>query len=457
MRRVAALLAIAVAACTLAPRYERPASPVANRFDGTGGTAVDAVGWRDVFGDPRLQEVIALALRNNRDVRVAALNVELARAQYRIERAPLVPSVSGVAGADVTGTSDDVSVQYRVGVSAAYELDLVGRVRSLRAAALEEYLATEEAQRAAQLSLVAEVVSQYLRERAFEEQRQLAEQTLAAVRESQQMTARLLEAGQRSELDVRTAEAQVQGARAELARVTRLRAQAHNALVLLVGAELPSSLPTGQPLDATTIVADLSPGLPSELLERRPDILAAEHALRGANANIGAARAAFFPSISLTGFAGLASKALSSLFTGGAAVWTFSPQLTVPLFTGGRNTATLEVAKVRARIEVARYEQAIQVAFREVADALVARASLDEQLAAQTARASAEQKRFEISQQRYQAGVESYLTVLAAQQDLYQAQQQLIDVRLARLLNLADLYRALGGGWREHGARQSTM
>jgi multidrug efflux system outer membrane protein len=444
------LACVFVTACSFAPAYERPALPVASGFDAAGGGAPAAdLGWRDVFGDARLQAVIGLALRNNRDLRVAALEVELTRAQYRIQRAELLPEVGAIAGADLVGGTSDVAVQYRVGATVSYELDLFGRVRSLKAAALEQYLATDEARRAVHLALVSEVVAQYLRERAFEEQRALAERTLATVRESFEMTTRLLEAGQRSDLDVRTAEAQVQAARAEVARLTRLRAQANNALTLLVGQPLPGDLPAAQPLDAQAIIADIGAGVPSDLLHRRPDILAAEHTLRAANANIGAARAAFFPTISLTGFAGLASTALTSLLTGGSVLWSFSPQLSVPLFTGGRNAANLDVAKVRKQIEVARYERAIQIAFREAADALVARASLDEQLEAQIARAAAEQRRFELSETRYRNGVESYLTVLTAQQDLYATQQQLIELRLARLTNLADLYRALGGGWRE--------
>jgi outer membrane protein, multidrug efflux system len=445
MRRFA--LALALTSCTLAPRYERPAAPVANQFGAAGGslTAADQ-GWRAMFGDPRLQALIALALDNNRDLRVAALQVELTRAQYRIERADLLPQV----GATATGNFTNVELQrrYSVGLTASYELDLFGRVRSLKDAALEEYLATVEAHRAAHLSLVGEVVAQYLRERGYAEERELAERTMAATREMYDLSKRMFEAGQRSELDMRTAEAQVQAARADVARLTRLRAQAENALALLVGQSLPATLPPPQPLASQTMIADLAPGIPSQVLLRRPDVLAAEHTLRSANANIGAARAAFFPTISLTGFAGFASTALASLFSGGL-VWSFTPQLSVPLFSGGRNVATLDVAKVRKRIEVARYEKAIQVAFREVADALAARATFEEQLAAQQARVEAEQVRFDLSNQRYRAGVESYLSVLEATNDLYAAQQQLIEIRIARLSNLADLYRALGGGWRE--------
>ena len=447
--RELAVLAM-VTACSLAPRYERPAAPIANAWESAaGGRAAAELGWREVFGDARLQRIVELALANNRDLRVAALNVELVRAQYRIERSSLFPTLSAVGNAELRGTRDDVTQQYSVGLGLSYELDLFGRLRNLRAAALAEYLASEEAHRAARIALVAEVAQQYLVAQAFDEQLVLARQTLGLVGESYDVTRRLLEQGQRSELDLRTAEAQIETAKAEVARVTRLRAQANHALVLLAGVPaLPASLPAGSPLAEARIVADLSPGIPSETLLRRPDILAAEHALRAANANIGVARAAFFPSISLTAFGGVASTALSSLFTGGALFWTAGAQLAQPLFAGGRLRATLDVATVRKQIEVARYELAIQTAFREVADALAARAALEDQLAAQIARVEAEQKRFAISEQRYRAGIESYLVLITAQRDLFVAQQQLIETRLARLTNLVTLYRALGGGWR---------
>lgn len=450
MRRLAGLL-LALSACSLAPAYERPAAPISNRWavEGGGGQAADQLGWRQVFGDARLQALIALALENSRDLRIAALNVELVRAQYRIERSALFPQIGIGAGAEVRGTKDDAVWQYTVGANLSYELDLFGRLRNLRAAALEEYLASAEAQRAAHLALVAEVASQYLVTRALDEQLALARQTLELVRESSEITRRLLEQGQRSELDLRTAEAQIATSQAEVARATRLRAQAENALVLLVGQPaLPANLPAPAPFETTPIVAELAAGVPSEVLLRRPDVLAAEHGLRAANANIGVARAAFFPSISLTAFGGLASATLGNLFTAGAFAWSAGAQLAQPLFTGGRLRAQLDVAKIRTQIEVARYELAIQTAFREVADALAARASFEEQLAAQTARVEAEQKRFAISEQRYRAGIENYLTMLTAQRDLFEAQQALIDTRLARMTNLVTLYRALGGGWR---------
>jgi len=451
MRRLAAVVAIALSACSLAPAYERPAAPISSRWavEDAGGRAVDQLGWRQVFSDPRLQALIELALRNSRDLRISALDVERVRAQYRITRSALFPTIGLGASAEVGGTKDDATWQYTVGANLSYELDLFGRLRNLRAAALEEYLASAEAQRATHIALVAEVASQYLVVRAAEEEVLLATQTLALTRETADLTRRLLEGGQRSELDLRTAEAQVASAQAELARSTRLRAQGENALVLLVGVPaLPASLPPPAPFDTGQVVAELSAGVPSEVLLRRPDVLAAEHALRAANANIGVARAAFFPSISLTAFGGLASATLGNLFSAGGFAWSVGAQLAQPLFTGGRNRAQLDVAKIRTQIEVARYELAIQTAFREVADTLAARATFDDQLAALTARVEAEQKRFAISQQRYAAGIENYLTLITAQRDLFVAQLALINTRLARLANLVTLYRALGGGWR---------
>jgi multidrug efflux system outer membrane protein len=454
-RLVAACLALA--ACNFAPAYERPSLPVPGQFagaaQGSGLSAVDR-GWRVMFGDARLQRLLELALANNRDLRIAALNIEIARAQYGIERSALAPSISGVASATVVGTENGVSPataglnSYRVGLGASYELDLFGRVRNLKDAALETYLATVEARRATHLALVGQVVTEYLRQRAFEEQHAIARRTEALVGEGVDLTRRLFAAGQRSELDAQTAEAQLYAARAELSRLERLRAQSQHVLAVLIGQPVPADLPDAQPLDTQAIIADLPAGVPSEVLLRRPDVLAAEHILRSANANIGVARAAFFPSISLTAFAGLASTTLGNLFSGGLA-WSVAPTLSLPLFNYGRDRATLEVSQLRKRIEVARYEQTIQNAFREVADALVARATLEAQLAAQTARADAEQKRFQLSEMRYKSGIESYQIVLLAQQDLYTTQQQLIELRLAGLTNLTSLYVALGGGWRD--------
>jgi multidrug efflux system outer membrane protein len=460
--RAAPVAALLLAGCSLAPRYERPAPPVSAEWvpgvaAGGPSTAAD-LGWRDVFQDPRLQALVALALESNRDLRVAALNVELTRAQYRIERADRLPHLGASASATRQHVDADLSptgraersTSYTVGLGVtAFELDLFGRVRSLSDAALAQFLATEEARRAVHLSLVAEVATQYLAVRALDDQVALARRTLEAVEASSALARRTFEAGRTSELDVRTAEAQVHTARFNLSSATLQRARAENALVLLVGQPLPPDLPPPQPLDAQAFLAELPPGVPSEVLLRRPDVVAAEHALRSSNATIGAARAAFFPSISLTAFGGTSSAELSDLFGAGTGLWSFMPRIDLPLFRGGALRASLDVAQVRKSIQVARYERAIQDAFREVADALVARAALEEQLEAQRARVEAEQRRYELSDLRYRKGVDSYLGVLDAQRDLFAAQLLLIQSRLARLANLVDLYRALGGGWLE--------
>lgn len=467
-RGALAAAAVLASACSLAPRYERPAAPVAADW-GAGPAAAGAdaadVGWRDVFADERLQALVALALEGNRDLRVAALNVELTRAQYRIQRAERLPALDGSAsatrqhlGSALTPTGRaETTTSWTVGLGVtAFELDLFGRVRSLSAAALEQYLATEEARRSAHLALVAEVATQYLATRALDDQVELARRTLETVEASHALAVRTYEAGRTSELDVRTAEAQVQTARFNLSSALQQRAQAQNALAFLVGQPLPADLPPPRALDAQALLAELPAGVPSEVLQRRPDVLAAEHALQAANASIGAARAAFFPSISLTAFGGTSSDELSGLFGGGSGLWSFTPRLRVPLFAGGALRASLDVAKVRTSIQVARYERAVQGAFREVADALVARAALEEQLEAQRARVGAEERRYHLSELRYRKGVDSYLGVLTAQRDLYAAQQTLIQAHLARLVNLVDLYRALGGGWRERSAAEAS-
>jgi multidrug efflux system outer membrane protein len=470
MRRIvrasAPALLLVVAACSLAPKYERPAAPVEPAIGGpavvTAGKAPPRIaaadlGWRDVFRDPRLQALVGLALRNNRDLRIAALNVELTEAQYRIQRASQLPAVVAtgtvargeVAAAQNAGRQVNGTV-YTAGVAVpAFELDFFGRVRNLSKAALEQYFATEEARRSAEISLVAGVAVQYLSIRASEDQVALAKQTLEVVGASLGLTRRTYEAGRTSELDLRTAESQVQSARFNLSIAQRSLAEAQNALVLLVGQPLPPDLPVGAPLDAQELVLDVPAGLPSDVLLRRPDILSAEHALVGANAAVGAARAAFFPSITLTGSVGSASTELSTLFTGTTGFWSFVPQINVPIFQGGATKANLDVAKVRKNIQIGQYERAIQGAFREVADALDARGFLDDQLDAQQARVQAEQRRYDLSDLRYRKGVDSYLVVLTAQRDLYTAQALLIQSRFARLANLVDLYRALGGGWRE--------
>jgi multidrug efflux system outer membrane protein len=471
MRNV--VLAIVLAGCTLEPRYERPRLPVASRFPaGEGSLAAADLGWRKMFGDPRLQRLIALALANNRDLRIAALNIEATRAQYRIQRAELFPQVDATgssfrrggsavtsgtpgagAGLGVPGSvagGANLTRSYQLGIAASWELDLFGRIRSLSKQALETYLASIEGFRAAHLALVGQVVTQYLMERSFAEQYAVAVRNERATRETYDLMKRMFEGGQRSELDVRAAEAQWQAARADISATWRAWAQAVNALVLLVGQPLPRNLPAPQALAAQQLIADLAPGLPSQVLLRRPDVREAEHRLRAANANIGAARAAFFPNISLTGFIGTVSTAVKNLFASGSSIWSFQPNITQPIFHGGANIANLDLAHVQKRVEIATYERTIQTAFREVADALVARETYAHQLEAQLAAVRASQASFDLSKERYEAGITDYLAVLQAQRDLYVSEQTLIAVRTELLTNLVDLYRALGGGWREN-------
>jgi len=452
--------------CSLAPKYERPAAPVAEAYpnadamssgtDAAATTLRPIIGSESLGGDARLRAILALALENNRDLHVAALNVERVRALYRIQRAATLPEIGASGDATRRQTpaalspsgSRSIDSTYQAGLTIpAYELDFFGRVASLREQALQHYLASEEAHRSAHIALVSAVSRQYFGLLAADEQLSLAQQTLAAAERSYALNRQSFEAGIASELDLRTAEAQREAVRASVAQMEQARDLAHNALVLLVGSPLPATLPQRGNLAVQQIIDDLPAGLPSALLTRRPDIRAAEHALRAANANIGVARAAFFPTVRLTAFGGSASPELSDLFEGASKAWTFAPSISLPIFTGGRNVAQLDAAKLAKRIEVANYEKAIQTAFREVADALAVAKSIGTQIDAQTARVTAASRRYELSEARYKAGVDSYLAVLLAQQELFTAQQQLVSARLARLSNLVSLYAALGGGW----------
>ena len=434
------------------PQYARPVAPVAAQFPETTATnaaPASEILWENVFTDERLKALIKLALANNLDFRVAALNVEQSRAQYRITRAESFPTVDGggsftrLHAAGITADSWSASIG-----TTAYEVDFFGRVRSLNRQALEKYFATAEAKRSAQISLVAEVASQYFTLRQAEAQLELAKQTLAAVQESYALNKATFDAGGSSELDLRTAEGQVQTAKINVLSYNLARAQAENYLTLLVGEPLPADLPAPQPFAETNLVAEVPAGLPSELVERRPDILEAEHTLKAANANIGAARAAFFPLVQLTGSIGTTSTEFQKLFGAGTGVWSFSPQITLPIFTGGQNRADLDAAKIGTRIEVANYQKAIETAFREVADALVAAQNYAEQLAAQTQLIAAQQRRYELANLRYRQGDDTYLNVLSAQQDLYSAQQSQLATQLNKLTSEITLYKSLGGGWK---------
>jgi multidrug efflux system outer membrane protein len=463
-RNIATLtLAAALAACTLAPRYQRPEAPVAAAYENVAAAAAAVpaadIGWREFFPDPDLQALIANALTNNRDLRIATLNVQAARAQYRIQRADLVPSIAAQGTANNQRTPADLSPTgeseltraFSAGVGMpSFELDLFGRVRSLRKAALEDYFSIEENRTAAQLLLVSEVANAWLTLISDRELLRLAEETRDSQKKSFDLTQLRFNQGVSSEIDLHRAEQTWREAEVDIAQQTRRVAQDRNALALLVGGPLPAETAAGtQGVMAQTFGKQLPAGLPADLLARRPDVRAAEHALVAANANIGAARAAFFPSIELTGFYGNASSDLSALFQSGHTSWSFVPQVRIPIFSGGANLAALDLANVRKRIEIARYERSIQVAFREVADALIARSTLEDQLRAQEALTHAAESSYRLADMRYRGGVDSYLSSLIAQRDMYDAQRALIVTRLAGATNLVQLYESLGGGWKE--------
>ena len=451
-----AVLALTLCACgSMAPDYQRPAAPVAASFgsENAGNTAASAIEWRQFFSDARLQSLITLALANNRDLRIAVLNIEQARAQYDIRRADQWPTVNaGLSGSRVPTSSGGISSTYSAGVLVtAYELDLFGRVRSLGEAALAQYLASEEARKAAQISLVATVATSYLALQGDEELLRVTLETLRTRETSLRLIKLRFDNGASSLIDLRQAESLLESARVALAQATRQRALDENALVLLLGQPLPATLPEGVPITAAATLPELAAGLPSDLLARRPDIRQAEQQLIAANANIGAARAAFFPKITLTASLGSASTQLGDLFKAGSTAWSFAPQLLQPIFDGGRNQANLKVAEVGRDIATAQYERAIQSAFREVADALAGRATLGEQLRAQEALVRAEQDRYRLAELRYRNGVASYLDALDAQRSLFAAQQALVQTQVQYQQNLVTLYRVLGGGWSTDG------
>ena len=471
----AALLgASLLSACSMAPTYERPAAPVAAAFpsDSAGAasrtsvplplaanarTAVDT-GWRDYFTDQRLQSLIAASLENNRDLRTAVLRIEEARALYNVQSADRLPNVNASFGetraktpAFLSSTGQTtIGKRYDIGASvSAFELDFFGRVKSLNDAALASYLATEEARSAAQIALVSQVAQAYYTERAYAEQYALAQQTYEARARTYKLTQQRAEVGASSRLDLRSNETLMETARASALTLARQRAQAENALTLLVGQPPASAASGAMPTDAQLDALNALPeGLPSDLLTRRPDIRSAEQRLKSANANIGAARAAFFPRISLTAAIGSSSPSLHGLFDSGSGSWSFAPQLTLPIFDAGRNSANLTLSEVRKNIAVADYEKTIQTAFREVADALAARDYLGEQVNAQRAVQEAQADRLKLLQLRFDNGVASTLDVLDAQRELFSAQQSLVQARLLRTTTAIDLYRALGGGLR---------
>lgn len=451
-----------LSACSMMPTYERPAAPVAADWPGPvpGAAAQPAAAdmpWTDFVTDARLRELIGLALNNNRDLRVAVLNMEQVRAQYQIRRADQLPTLNlAASGNRQPASGGGINSSYSVGLAmSSWEIDFFGRVASLKEAALAQYLASEEARKAAQTSLVASVATTWLNLRASDELLALTQQTLAARQDSLRLTQLRFDNGATSALDLRLAESLTAAAQASLAQQQRQRALDLNALTLLVGQPLPTGLTAavlsgpGSPADATSLALfrELPVGLPSDLLARRADIRQAEQQLIAANANIGAARAAFFPRISLTAGFGTASSALSDLFKDGSWGFTLAPQALLPIFDAGRNQAGLDSAQAARAIAVAQYEKAIQTAFREVTDALAGRVTLGDQLRAQQLQVTAEAERLRLAELRYRNGVASYLDVLDAQRSLFAFQQALTQTRLAQQQNQVALYKALGGGY----------
>lgn len=454
-----------VAGCSFIPTYERPDAPIPASYPEAQANAVPQfaadIGWRDYFAEPRLRTLIESALDNNRDLRVATLQIEQARAAFQLRRADTYPRVGVIANATraPSVTTGDLTNSFSTGLAvSAWEIDFFGRIASLKEQALAQYLATQEGRNAAQVSLVAAVASGWLNLLADEALMDLSRQTLASREESVRLTQMRLTAGVVSELDLRQAQALVQAARATLAQQTRQRARDENALALLVGQALPGdirgSLP-GSTLSDAPAMSPLPAGLPSELLNRRPDIRQAEQQLIAANANIGAARAAFFPNISLTAQAGTASGELSGLFKSGSWGFSIAPSLLMPLFDAGRNQANLENAQTTRSIAVAQYEKAVQTAFREVSDALAGRATLGEQAQAQSLQVEAETARLQLSDLRYRNGVSNYLDLLDAQRSLFTAQQTLVLVQLEQLQNQVTMFKTLGGGATQEVVRPS--
>ena len=455
-RLLAVTLGLLLGGCSLAPDYQRPATPAGATWQASSDVTTTR-GWKGTFSDPQLQQLITLALSNNRDLRIAALNVQSYEARYRIQRAAQLPTV-GVDGSgsrqqtagDINGSGrEQIGSQYAANVGiTAYELDFFGRIQSLKDQALENYLAQQESQRSTHIALVASVANAYLTLLADQDLLTLSQQTLQTEQESYELTSKKFNLGAASDMELAQGKTTLESARVSQAQYQRQVAQDKNALMLLIGGNLPADLQQTRALDDVALTP-VPVGAPSSLLQQRPDVLAAEHSLKAANANIGAARAAFFPTITLTATAGSASNELSSLFDSGNGTWLFMPKLSLPIFDGGKRTADLDVAEIEAKKAVASYEQSIQSAFREVADGLVAQQSYQQQLAARQALVEANQRYFDLAEKRYQQGVDSYLTRLDAQRSLFSAQQSLIATRLALLGNEVNLYKAIGGGWQE--------
>jgi len=457
-----ALSAALVAGCSLAPAYQRPAAPVPAAWPQgpsyaapAAGPQASSIAWHAFFGDPKLQAVLKEMLAQNRDLRVAVANIEAARASFHVQRADLFPDVTANASGSKARLAPSqtglpapaVERAYAASIGfSAYELDLFGRIRSLTTAAQEQYFATEEARRSVQTSLIAEAASDYYNLAADLDLLRVAQETYASQKASLDIIRGRFDHGEASMLEVRQAETSVEQARGDIAQFTSQAAQDRNALELVVGAPVPDALlPAGLPA-RPPVMTELPAGLSSTVLLQRPDVLQSEHQLKAANADIGAARAAFFPTISLAASLGQASPALNALFAGASRTWSYGPSGSLPIFAGGRNVAGLQGARAQRDAAVAQYEKAIQTAFREVADALARRGTIGEQVAADTALQTSAADALRLETARYDVGAEPYLNVLIAQRTLYSAQQTLISTRLVEITNAVSLYRALGGG-----------
>ena len=465
--KASALLLGLLSGCSFIPAYHRPALPVTNQYPVAGGSgpAAASIGWRDFFQDPALQDLIALSIANNRNLRVSVLNVEEAQAQYRVDRAGLFPTIDGTgeeiaqrtsAGLTTSGAGI-TSHEYSLGAqTVSWELDLFGKIRSQAESAHQTYLSDADTMLSARIALVAQMASEYYTWLADRESLKIAQDTAAADQKSLQLTQLEAANGTTTAIAVAQAQTTYDTAMADVAQFQRQTAQDMDELVLLAGAPLPAALV--QKMDAVSRLSNEPPlprvpaGLPSDLLTRRPDIRAAEHELLAANANIGAARAAFFPSISLTANGGVASSSLSSLFSGGTTAWLFEPQITLPIFTGGANLANLDLAKLEKQAQIANYEATIQSAFHDVSDALVARQTYVDQVQAEQNLVAADTRYYTLAQMRFNAGIDNYLNVLLAQDSLLSARLTLVSLQLAQQQNEITLYKALGGGWQANGA-----
>lgn len=466
------LTTLALAGCSLAPHYERPAAPIPALYPDApaGATSQSAaaaadLGWREFFRDPRLLALIEIALQNNRDMRIAVERVQEARAQYGIQQSEQLPTIGLGANAQIQRNPENlrvgadapsVSRYYQAGVgNTSFELDFFGRIKNLTEAAYQQYLSTEQAQRTVHISLVAQVAEAYFALRTAEQQLDLVQKTLKSRQSTYDLIKTRFDIGVAGALDLNQAKGQVESARADLQNIKRVQARAQNTLQLLAGQPLPADLPAPSVFGKDQLLAAVPVGLPSDLLVRRPDIIGAEHILMGSNANIGAARAAFFPNISITGLFGFASPALGGLFSSSQRFWSFAPQLTTPIFSGGIS-GNLDLAKTRKNIAIAQYEKTIQTAFKEVADALAGEATYAGQLDALRSLEDTALQTLKLAQLRYDNGIDSFLQVQSAEITLYTAQQQFLQTGLDSLMNRVELYKALGGGWLDANAASSA-